>query len=149
MRLSLVLRTVCIASLLIAPVMHAQQPTPSVTSSDTLLAPCPGTPNCVSTEATRESQRVPTVPFTDAPDAALARAKAALLAESRSKITAERGLHLHGECRSFLFRFVDDVDIVVDSAARVFRFRSASRVGRGDMGVNRKRIARIAERLQK
>ena len=72
MRLSLVRRAVCLASLLIAPVMHAQQPTPS----DTLLAPCPGTPNCVSTEATRESQRVPTVPFTDAPEAALARAKA-------------------------------------------------------------------------
>jgi uncharacterized protein (DUF1499 family) len=46
-----------------------------------------------------------------------------------------------------VFRFVDDVDIVVDTAAHVYRFRSASRVGRSDLGVNRQRIARIAARL--
>ena len=116
--------------------------------TDPVLPPCPDTPNCVSTEATRESQRIPTVPFADSPERALARAKAALLAEPRSRITREGADALHGECRSLVFRFVDDVDIVVDSAARVFRFRSASRVGRGDLGVNRKRMKRIAERLQ-
>ncbi len=112
------------------------------------IAPCPDTPNCVSTEAERESQRVPTVAFTDAPDVAQARAKAALLAEPRSTIVSERAGALRGECRSLIFRFVDDVDIVVDSAAHVFRFRSASRVGKSDMGVNRKRVARIAARLR-
>ncbi len=117
------------------------------TGTDPMLPPCPDTPNCVSTEATRASQRVPTVPFGDAPAAALARAKAALLAEPRTTLTLERDDHLHAECRSFLFRFVDDVDIVVDPVAHVYRFRSASRVGRSDLGVNRKRIARIAARL--
>jgi len=120
---------------------------PMQKSADTTLPPCPGSPNCVSTEATGESQRVPTVPFTDAPAAALARAKEALLAEPRTKLTVERDGHLHAECKSFLFRFVDDVDIVVDPVARVYRFRSASRVGESDLGVNRKRIARIAARL--
>jgi len=111
------------------------------------IAPCPDTSNCVSTEATRAPQRVATVPFTDAPEQALARAKAALLAEPRSRLTASVGNALHGECKSRIFRFVDDVDIVVDSAAGVFRFRSASRIGRSDLGVNAKRIARIAARL--
>ncbi len=120
---------------------------PAPVGMDNVLAPCPATPNCVSTEATNPSQRVPTVSFTDAPDAALRRAKAALLAEPRSSITVERAGYLRGECKSLVFRFVDDVDIVVDSAARVFRFRSGSRVGRSDLGVNRKRVARIAERL--
>ncbi len=120
---------------------------PMQLSADKTLPPCPASPNCVSTEATRESQRVPTVPFTDAPAAAQVRAKAALLAEPRSTLTGERDGHLHAECKSFLFRFVDDVDIVVDSVARVYRFRSASRVGESDLGVNRKRIARIAARL--
>lgn len=115
--------------------------------ADTLLPPCPDTPNCVSTESTRDGQRVPTVPFTDAPAAAMARAKAALLAEPRTTLTVEREGHLHAECKSFLFRFVDDVDIVVDSVAHVYRFRSASRVGRSDLGVNRKRIERISARL--
>ncbi len=111
------------------------------------VAPCPDTPNCVSTEAARAPQRVAGVPFADAPGLAMARARAALLAEPRTRVTAEVGNTIHGECKSRIFRFVDDVDIVVDSAAGVFRFRSASRVGRSDLGVNAKRIARIAARL--
>lgn len=133
--------TVVMATLALSSAMAAAMGEP-------ILRPCPDTPNCVSTEATRESQRIPTVPFSDAPERALARARAALLAEPRSRITMERADALHGECRSLVFRFVDDVDIVVDSAAQVFRFRSASRVGRGDLGVNRKRMQRIAERLR-
>ena len=121
---------------------------PHAASADNVLSPCPSTPNCVSTEATRESQRVPTVAFTDTPAAALARARAALLAEPRSEVMTEREGYVRGECRSFLFRFVDDVDIVVDPVARVFRFRSASRIGRGDFGANRRRIERIAARLR-
>lgn len=121
---------------------------PQAASADNVLAPCPDTRNCVSSEATRASQRVPTVAFSDAPDAAQRRAREALLAEPRSRVTTERSGYVRGECRTLLFRFVDDVDIVVDSAARVFRFRSASRVGRSDLGVNKRRIERIAARLR-
>jgi uncharacterized protein (DUF1499 family) len=135
-------RTLLMASLL---ALYGHPPAPL--ADDQVLAPCPDTPNCVSTEATRASQRVPTVPFTDAPEAALRRAREALLAEPRTTITAERAGALRAECRSLVFRFVDDVDIVVDTAAHVYRFRSASRVGRSDLGVNRQRIARIAARL--
>jgi uncharacterized protein (DUF1499 family) len=112
------------------------------------LAPCPGTPNCVSTEAGDARFAMPAVAFTDAPDAALTRARAALLAEPRTRITLERAGYLRAEARSRLFRFVDDVEIVVDPAARVFRFRSASRVGRSDLGVNRKRMERVSTRLR-
>lgn len=120
---------------------------PSQGGGNRTLPPCPDTPNCVSTDATHESQRMPTVPFRDAPAAALARAKVAVLAEPRTKLTIEREGSLHAVCTSLVFRFVDDVDIVVDPVAHVYRFRSASRVGRSDLGVNRKRIARIAARL--
>ncbi|MEO7359945.1 MAG: DUF1499 domain-containing protein [Gemmatimonadaceae bacterium] len=112
------------------------------------LPRCPDTPNCVSTDAERESQRMVAVPFTDTPASALARAKAAVLAESRSKIVAADPTWLKAECKSFLFRFVDDVEVIVDTDSHTFRFRSASRVGRGDMGVNRKRMERISARLR-
>lgn len=111
------------------------------------LPPCPDTPNCVSTNAEREQQRMAPVPFTDSPASAMARAKAAVLAESRTRIVSEEPGWLKAECKSFLFRFVDDVELVVDAEARVFRFRSASRVGQSDLGVNRRRMARISARL--
>ncbi len=112
------------------------------------MAACPDTNNCVSTEAERAGQRMSSVPFADTPERAQARAKAALLAEPRTVMTDEQLLFLRAECRSRIFRFVDDVEIVIDSAAHVFRFRSASRVGSSDMGANRKRMRRISERLQ-
>lgn len=112
------------------------------------MAACPNKNNCVSTEAERVAQRMSVVPFADSPEKAQARAIAALRAEPRTVMTDEQSLYLRAECRSRLFRFVDDVEIVIDSAAHVFRFRSASRVGGSDMGVNRKRMSRISERLQ-
>jgi uncharacterized protein (DUF1499 family) len=111
------------------------------------LSPCPSTPNCVSTEAGDPGHAMPAVPFTDAPAAAQARARAALTAEPRTRVVLERPGYLHAESRSRLLRFVDDVEIVVDPTARVFRFRSASRVGRSDLGVNRKRMERVSRRL--
>lgn len=108
---------------------------------------CPSTPNCVSTEATADGQRMEPVPFTDAPASAQARARTALLAEPRTRIVHDEPGVLEAESKSFLFRFVDDVRVVVDAEARVFRFRSASRVGQSDLGVNRKRMTRISARL--
>lgn len=111
------------------------------------LPRCPDTPNCVSTDAQRESQRMAAVPFPDSLELAFARAKAAVLAESRTKIVVEKSDWLKAECKSFVFRFVDDVELVLDANSRTFRFRSASRVGRRDFGVNRKRMERITARL--
>ena len=112
------------------------------------LPPCPDTPNCVSTDAVRENQRMMAVPFTDTPELAFARAKAAVLAESRTKIVAEEPGWLKAECKSFLFRFVDDVELIVDADSHTFRFRSVSRVGHSDLGANRKRMERITARLR-
>ncbi len=112
------------------------------------LPPCPATPNCVSTDAPESSQRLEPVPFTDSPASALTRATAALLEEKRTTIVQDGPDHLKAESRSLIFRFVDDVEIIVDAERRVFRFRSASRVGQSDLGVNRRRMERISERLR-
>ena len=40
---------------------------------------------------------------------------------------------------SSIFKFVDDLEIRIDSTQKVVHIRSASRVGYSDMGVNRKR----------
>jgi uncharacterized protein (DUF1499 family) len=75
-------------------------------------------------------------------------ARAALLAEPRTRVVIDQPGYLRAEATSRLFRFIDDVEIVVDTANRVYRFRSASRVGKGDMGVNRERMMRVAARLR-
>ncbi len=114
------------------------------------LAPCPASPNCVASDALPSDAKhaMPAIPFTDEPVAAQGRAKAALLAEPRTAVTLEAAGYLRAEATSLLFRFVDDVEIVIDAQAKQFRFRSASRIGESDLGVNRARMTRVADRLR-
>jgi len=42
-----------------------------------------------------------------------------------------------------LFGFVDDLEIRIDAEVSVIHLRSASRVGKSDLGANRKRVEMI------
>ena len=61
-------------------------------------------------------------------------------------IKSEPG-YLYAQFTSKLMKFVDDVEFWFDPAANAIQVRSASRVGRGDMGVNRKRIEAMRSAL--
>jgi uncharacterized protein (DUF1499 family) len=67
----------------------------------------------------------------------------ALRNHPRTRIVREEPDYLKAECRSAVFHFVDDVEILFDDAAKRIHFRSASRLGRNDFGVNRKRMEEI------
>ena len=114
---------------------------------DGRLRPCPATPNCVSTQATDAPHRMPPIPFTGPPAEAMARLVRVVEGMPRARIVARERDYLRAEYRSLVFRFVDDVEFVVDSAAGVIHFRSASRVGRGDLGVNRRRMQEVTRRF--
>jgi uncharacterized protein (DUF1499 family) len=107
------------------------------------IAPCPKSPNCVSSLAPDDAHRVDAIRFTGDPAAALAKLRAVIEAMPRAQITRIDSDSLHAEFTSWLLRFVDDVDAVVDPDAGVIHLRSASRVGYSDLGVNRKRVEAI------
>ena len=46
-------------------------------------------------------------------------------------------------------RFVDDAEFWFDPAAGAVQLRSASRLGKGDLGINRARIEALRGRLQR
>lgn len=107
------------------------------------LPPCRRTPNCVSTQATDPTKKMDPIPYTGTLDDARARLLRVLRAYPRTTIVQEGPVSLKAECRSRIFRFVDDVDFVLDDQAKAIHFRSASRLGRKDFGVNRKRMEEI------
>lgn len=104
------------------------------------LAPCPRTPNCVSTQAPPGRHHMDPIPYTGSLSAAREKLLAVLRAYPRTRIVREEPDYLKAECRSRLFRFVDDVELLLDDQAKQIHFRSASRIGYGDRGVNRKRM---------
>ena len=64
----------------------------------------------------------------------------------RTKIVASTETTIKAECKTALWGFVDDVTFYFDDTARVVHFRSASRVGYYDFGVNRRRMKAISEK---
>ena len=64
----------------------------------------------------------------------------------RSRIITETEQYLHVEVRSKVFRFVDDLELLL-APDRELIVRSASRVGRGDFGVNAARVAGLRRLL--
>jgi uncharacterized protein (DUF1499 family) len=51
--------------------------------------------------------------------------------------------YLYAEFQTKVLKFTDDVEFVLDEPASVIQMRSASRLGRKDFNVNRKRIEEI------
>ena len=66
----------------------------------------------------------------------------------RTKLVQEDDSYLHYEFTSLLLRFVDDVEFLFDDETKTIHFRSASRMGYGDFGVNRRRMEDIRSRIE-
>ena len=109
------------------------------------LAPCPGSPNCVSSQATDE-QRVEPLRYDG--DAAPARTRLleVLNGMERARVVQSTDDYVHVEFRSAVFGFVDDVEFYF-SPPGIIQVRSASRTGYYDFGVNRERIETISARF--
>ncbi len=111
--------------------------------TDGRLAPCPSSPNCVSTQAEDETHRIEPMHFSGSRDAAMQRLRSVVSSMPRVQVIAERDDYLYAEATSLIFRFVDDVEFLIDEEAKQIHFRSASRVGRSDFGANRGRMEQI------
>ncbi|MDF0645377.1 MAG: DUF1499 domain-containing protein [Nitrospira sp.] len=111
--------------------------------ADRRLSPCPSSPNCVSTLAEDEGHAIAPFGYTKPRAEAKEALKTALGTLARTKLVEEDEAYLHYEFTSLIFRFVDDVEFFFDDQRRLVHFRSASRVGYGDFGINRRRMEQI------
>ncbi len=112
----------------------------SIGVKDGKLTACPDKPNCVSSMTEDKSHFIEPLTYTGSSE----KAKNALLeivkSLDRTQIISDSENYIHAEFRSKLFRFVDDVEFLIDDKTKTVHVRSASRVGYSDMGVNGKRI---------
>lgn len=111
--------------------------------SQRILSSCPTSPNCVSTQASDEDHAIAPLAYKKSRAEAKEALKAVLAAWPRTTLVDEDESYLHYEFTSLLLRFVDDVEFLFDDATKVVHFRSASRTGYSDLGVNRKRMEQV------
>ena len=107
------------------------------------LAPCPSSPNCVSTQAQDQGHAIAPFRYRKSRAEAKEALKEVIRSLSRTTLVEEDESYLHYEFTSLLLRFVDDVEFLFDDEAKIIHFRSASRTGYGDLGVNRKRMEQV------
>ena len=113
------------------------------------LAPCPSSPNCVSSDAGQDSHRVEAFRI-DAPAVTAWEAvRETVAALPRTKVVTDTGEYLHAECASPLLGFVDDLELHLRPLEGVIAVRSASRIGYSDLGVNASRVEDLRERLER
>ena len=115
---------------------------------DSRLASCPDSPNCVCTLDDSEEHAIAPYRYRKTLDEAKAVVKQVFSELSRTELVQEEAAYLYYEVRSLLFRFVDDVEIIFDDASKTIHFRSASRTGYSDFGVNRRRMEDVRSLLE-
>jgi uncharacterized protein (DUF1499 family) len=79
--------------------------------------------------------------------ATMARIKAIVEGMAGAKVVKSAPDYLYAQFTTQWMKFVDDVEFWFDPANNVVQVRSASRLGRKDMGVNRKRIDAVRAAL--
>jgi uncharacterized protein (DUF1499 family) len=104
------------------------------------LARCRRTPNCVSSHADPADAEHYIAPIRFRGDV-MAAVRRAVAAMPRATVISEEKNYLYAEFRSRLLGYVDDVEFFYDGTA--IQVRSASRLGRRDFGVNRKRVEKL------
>ena len=107
------------------------------------LKPCPESPNCVSTQSTQDKKRREPIPFTGTPQEAKEKLKRVVGDMSRTELVEEDGNYLHYTFKTWPIPYVDDVEFLIDESEGVIHYRSASRVGYGDLGVNSRRMKKV------
>ncbi len=109
------------------------------------LAPCPDAPHCVSTQSEDEGHRMKPFSYTTSQAEAQEKLLTIIRLMKRTKIISIKNDYLHAECTSAFFRYVDDVEFYFDDEQKLIHFRSSSRLGYYDVGVNRRRMGKIRE----
>ena len=113
-----------------------------------LFKPLSSKPNGVSSQATEPTKKVMPLPYkSDAQTTMAALHKAIDLYtddNGSAEIISQQEHYLYVVFTTPLMHYHDDVEFYLDDLSRVVHFRSASRAGFSDMGLNAKRYQQLA-----
>ena len=107
-----------------------------MSSSESALSPCLNPLNCVFVQ--KEFENV---------DRIFDQLVAIAQKIPRTNVLENKQTYWKGVCRSLIFRFPDDLEIL--KIGKKIQIKSASRYGGGDLGVNGTRVGRLLTHLEK
>ena len=115
--------------------------------SDSRLAPCPASPNCLSSDDSDSAHKISPFQLMKPATEVWQTVRKLVSEMPRTRIVNETSDYLHAECRSGVFGFVDDLELHLRPSEGIIAVRSASRLGYSDFGVNQRRIETLRAAL--
>lgn len=125
-------------------VAFASRSRPTSGLVDGRLRPCPTTDNCVCSQDPGEAHAISPLVVTGDPDEAFARLVGRL--DTRYELLSLEDSYAHLEVTSWL-GMRSDLELMLDRDTGLVHVRSASRVGRVDLGANRRRVEALRGEL--
>ena len=108
------------------------------------LRPCPTTDNCVCSQDSGETHSISPLVVTGDPDEAFARLVGRL--DTRYELLLLEDSYAHLEVSNWL-GMRGDLELMLERETGLVHVRSASRVGRVDLGANRRRVEALRKEL--
>lgn len=138
-RVAMLLITLIVGFVLYLYWQNSQAPQLGV--MDGQLKPLSSEPNCVSTQTDMEEKRVEPLAMKENLALTMAAIKAAIenYGYGTADIELESSGYLYASFTTPTMKWIDDVEFWVDEESKIVHFRSSSRAGYSDRGLNRQR----------
>ena len=107
------------------------------------LSSCPDKPNCVSTFASDQEHGMEPLTYDGGMGDAHQQISSIIKQMDGTTIIISQPDYLYAEFRTPRLNLIDDVEFLFDDENKIIQFRSASRLGYSDFGVNRERMEAI------
>lgn len=115
---------------------------------DHLLAPCPETHNCVTSQSQDPVNHIEAIPYQGDRKTAQQLLLKVLSVVPRTQIIEETPDYIRVEFTTQLLGFVDDGEFYFPQQQNLIQVRSASRLGESDLNLNQRRIEQIRLAMQ-
>lgn len=110
-----------------------------------LLADCPNTLNCQSSEASRKAQQVERFVVTKDPSQSIATLAGIVDSVKGMNVVKYDEKYLYATATTPIMQYVDDIEFLLSDDRKSVQIRSASRLGKSDFGANKKRVDALRE----
>ena len=109
----------------------------------------PTSPNCVSSQTDQTEKKVAALTFKGGLVETKTAMKKAMQAYGSIEIKEETDTYIYAVATTGKMKYHDDIELYFDEVNALIQYRSASRAGYSDMGLNRERYDAIAKSYNK
>lgn len=118
-------------------------------ANEAALSGCDDLRNCTASTAITTSNHVEPFDYIGPASDVINKFSTLIASQSHTKIVQQDANYLHATYKTALLGFTDDLELLLDESTGILQVRSASRLGKSDLGANRKRIEALRAMAKK